>query len=97
MKLRTALPLAAVAALSLSGCPSKTVQEGAKAVPKATQAQCQVERDIMQKAVEAYTLLKGQPPKDEASMVPDWLIDQSAYYDLDAKGNVVPHPGTGCT
>jgi hypothetical protein len=30
-------------------------------------------------------------------MVPDWLIDQSAYYDLDAKGNVVPHPGAGCT
>jgi len=96
----------ATACIALAGCPSKTVQEGVKAASKdpaapgdinATAAQCRNERDVMEKAVEAYTLLEGVAPASELAMVPDWLIAESVFMDLDAAGNIVPAPGSGCT
>jgi len=88
---------AAGACVALSGCPSNTVQEGGRSIAKVTDAQCRQERETLRSAVEAYTLLKGAPPVDEAALVPDWLREQSLYYDLDAQGNVVPSPTAGCT
>jgi len=87
---------AAAAAVALSGCPAQVVKEGAQSIPKASQAQCLNEKDVIEKAVEAYTLLKGEPPKSEKAMVPDYLREVSLYWDLDAKGNVVARPGKGC-
>ena len=87
---------AASAAVALSGCPAQVVKEGTAAIPKAGQVQCVTEKDIFEKAVEAYTLLKGEAPKSEKAMVPDYLRELSPYWDLDAKGNVVPAPGKGC-
>ena len=40
------------ACVALSGCPSKTVQEGGKTIAKATDAQCRQERETLRSAVE---------------------------------------------
>lgn len=105
MKLIAVTAFSAAACLALSGCPSQTVQDGAKAASKepaapgdinATDAQCRAERQLVEDAVETYTLLQGAPPVDEAALVPDWLRAQSVFMDLDAQGNVVPAPGSGC-
>ena len=90
------ISFAAAAAVALSGCPAQVVKEGTAAIPKAGMAQCATEKDIFEKAVEAYTLLKGEPPKNEKAMVPDFLREESPYWNLDANGNVVAVPGKGC-
>ncbi|MEI8238669.1 MAG: hypothetical protein WCI22_04555 [Actinomycetota bacterium] len=88
---------AAAAAVALSGCPAQIVKEGAQAVPKATQTQCLNDKDILLKAIDAYTILKGEAPKSVKALVPDFLREQSLYWNLDAKGGVVPAPGVGCS
>lgn len=102
----TATLLAATACLLMSGCPSQTVKDGAKAAAaptpgdtslNATTSQCEAERDMMQTAVDAYEILNSAKPTSEAAMVPDWLRAESPYMDLDAAGNVVAAPGSGCT
>ena len=82
--------------LALSGCPSKTVQESGQVISKASSLQCVTERDMMLQQVEAYTLLEGGPPVNEAAMVPTYLRAESLYMDLDAQGHVVAAPGSGC-
>ena len=42
-------------------------------------------------------MLEGSLPTSEAVMVPDYLRIQSVYFDIDAKGNLVPAPNSGCT
>jgi hypothetical protein len=95
-RIALSVSFAAVAAVALSGCPAQVVKEGAQSIPKVGQAQCVNEKDVFEKAVEAYTLLKGEAPKNEKAMVPDFLREESPYWNLDAKGNVVPAPGMGC-
>ena len=106
MTRRVAALLATTACLLMSGCPSQTVKDGAKAAAaptpgatalNATTAQCAAERGMMQTAVDAYEVLNGAKPASEAAMVPDWLRAESPYMDLDAAGNVVAAPGSGCT
>ena len=96
MKLIATALLVATGCLALSGCPSKTVQEGAASIDDATDFQCVTERDMMRQQVEAYTILMGAPPINEAAMVPDYLRSESIYMDIDAAGNVVAAPDSGC-
>ncbi|MGB8860542.1 MAG: hypothetical protein WCC60_14880 [Ilumatobacteraceae bacterium] len=109
MKFIAAALFAATACFSLSGCPANVVKEGAKAADRtpdanapandinATSAQCRSERETLETAIETYTLLNGAPPASEAAMVPDWILGESVFMDIDAAGNVVPAPGSGCT
>ena len=96
MKLIATALLAATGCLALSGCPSKTVQEGGQAIDAGSGVQCATERDMMEKALEAYTLLQGAPPVNEAAMVPDWIRGESVLMDLDAAGQVIAAPNSGC-
>jgi hypothetical protein len=80
--------------LTVSGCREK---EAAADIASASVAQCTAERDMLEKAIEAYLLLEGSLPASEAAMVPDYLRIQSVYFDIDAQGNVVPAPNSGCT
>ena len=96
MRLIPTVLLAVTGCVALSGCPSKTVQDGAAAVDAGSGAQCFAERDLMEKALEAYTLLQGAPPVNEAAMVPDWIRAESALMDIDATGHVVAAPNSGC-
>ena len=96
MKLIATALLTATGCIALSGCPAKTVQEGAASIDDATSVQCVTERDMMLQQVEAYTILEGAIPVNEAAMVPNYLRVESIYFDLDAAGNVVATPGSGC-
>jgi hypothetical protein len=96
MKALVSAGLAALACVALSGCPAQVVKEGAQEVPKLSVAQCAENRDIFQKAVDAYTLLEDGPPPNEAAMVPNYIHEQSPYFDLDAQGHVVPAPNSIC-
>lgn len=99
-----ALPLAAVATFGVAGC--KAVQEGAKAVsdttvagdnsPNANALACVNERQEVQLAVDSFTILRSQVPT-EAELVPDFLRNESALFDLAADGTVIPAPGSGCS
>ena len=93
--LATAL-LTAAGSLALSGCPAKDAKEGLETVEQATSVQCVTERSMMLQQVEAYTILEGMAPVNEAAMVPNYLRAESIYFDLDAAGNVVAAPGSGC-
>ena len=97
MKFIATALLAATGCLALSGCPAKTVQEGAASIDAGSGVQCVTERDMMRQQVEAYTILEGAPPVNEAAMVPNYLRSESILMDIDAAGNVVAAPGSGCT
>ena len=83
----------AVGLLAVGGCRQK---EAAADIASATSAQCYAERNMLEQAIEAYLILEGSPPASEAAMVPDYLRIESVYLDIDAKGNVVPAPNSGC-
>ena len=96
MKLFATALLTATGCLALSGCPAKDAKEGLETVEQATSVQCVTERSMMLQQLEAYTILEGMVPVDEAAMVPNYLRSESIYFDLDAAGNVVAAPGSGC-
>jgi hypothetical protein len=58
---------------------------------------CLTARQDLERAVESFTMLEGSPPASETALVPDYLVVASPIMDLDAQGNVVPAPGSGCT
>lgn len=41
-------------------------------------------------------MLVGTNPTSEADLVPNYMRTESASMDLDAAGNVVAAPGSGC-
>jgi hypothetical protein len=96
MKSLVAVGAAALAGLTLCGCPAQVVKEGVQQIPKLSVAQCAENRDIFQKAVDSYTLLEGHPPPNEAAMVPDYIHELSPYFDVDAQGHVIPAPNNVC-
>ena len=78
----------------LAGCVPKAATVGVK---HAGTSSCAVERHLVEQAVEAYFILEGSNPASESLLVPNYLRTESASMDLDANGNVVAAPGSGCT
>jgi len=64
-------------------------------IDDADAAACTLERRTIARAIETYELLIGRPPDTEADLVPDWLTEESALFDL-VDGAVVPAPGSPC-
>lgn len=86
-----------IAVVLLSSCATmKAEQDGVEGMAQASEAACHQARADMERAVEAYDLLEGSPPADEMALVPRYLVVASPLMDLDAEGNVVPAPGSGC-
>ncbi|MCE9622759.1 MAG: hypothetical protein K8R99_10470 [Actinomycetia bacterium] len=77
-----------------AGCVPKQGTEGVK---DAATNSCAAERHLVEQAVEAYYILEGANPTAESLLVPNYLRTESASMDLDAAGNVVAAPGSGCT
>ncbi len=84
------VPLIAVS----SGCVPKAGTDGVK---DAGTSSCAAERHLVEQAVEAYYILEGSNPTAESLLVPNYLRTESASMDIDADGNVVAAPGSGCT
>jgi hypothetical protein len=83
--------------LVLSSCAAMQAQkDGVQGVAQASDMACVQARADLQKALEAYDILNGGMPVDEAALVPDYLREPSKLMDMDAQGNVIPAPGSGC-
>ena len=82
--------------LMLSACKDVVAETGTKAISQASGAACNMARNDMLRAVEAYTMLENKPPKSEADLVPKYLLGLSPLMDIDRQGNVVAAPGSGC-
>ncbi|MBI4882524.1 MAG: hypothetical protein HY826_00555 [Actinobacteria bacterium] len=87
----TALTVAAAGVSA--GCVPKAGVDGVKDAGTST---CSGERHLIEQAVEAYYVLEGELPPSEAALVPNYLRTESVTMDLDADGNVVAAPGSGC-
>lgn len=71
------------------------LEEGARAVPRADRLACEADRMTVQQALDAFAMLEGRPPLDQSELVPDWLREPSAWWDVDG-GVVVLAPGSPC-
>lgn len=81
---------------SLAACRPVDAETGTNAIGQATELQCNDARRTLQQAIDNYEILEGHLPRNEAALVPGYLVMQSALMDLDADGNVVAAPGSGC-
>jgi len=92
-----ALTLATVAALTpASACRPVDAETGTNAINQATELQCNDARRTLQQAIDNYEILEGHLPRNEAALVPGYLVMQSALMNIDADGTVVAAPGSGC-
>jgi hypothetical protein len=86
-----------VAVFVLSSCAVMQAQkDGVQGVAQASDMACVQARTDLQKALEAYDILNGGMPPNEAALVPDYLREESQLMDMDAQGNVISAPGSGC-
>ena len=92
-----AFTLATAAVLATaSACRPVDAETGTNAINQATELQCNDARRTLQQAIDNYEILEGKLPRDEAALVPGYLVMQSTLMDIDADGSVVPAPGSGC-
>jgi hypothetical protein len=82
--------------VGLTACGTVEAKQGTPAIVKASSLACDSARNELQKAVEAYTMLEQKPPANEQALIPSYLLAPSQLMDIDAKGNVVAAPGSGC-
>jgi hypothetical protein len=101
MVARRALPLLL---LAVAGCgggdttagPAVVVRPGITAMAQAQPLACGTDRGVLEQALDAYTMLEGGPPADEAALVPDYLREPSDLFDVTPDGAVVPAAGSPC-
>ena len=90
------IALAALGLVGLAACGTVEAKQGTKGIAQANSVACDVARQDMQRAVDAYTMLEQKPPANEQAMVPNYLLTPSQLMDIDATGKVVAAPGSGC-
>jgi hypothetical protein len=88
--------LTVLSVAGLAACGTVEAKQGTQAIVKASALACDSARTEMQRAVDAYTMLEQKPPANEQTLVPGYLLAPSQLMDLDAQGNVVAAPGSGC-
>jgi hypothetical protein len=84
---------------STTACnPAHVARQAKNDVDSGNAAACVEERALIERAVQAYTLLNPDVPVTEAEMVTDGFIHtQSVLMDVTSVGTVVAAPGTVCT
>jgi hypothetical protein len=92
------LGLAVLVAGSLTACnPAQRAKVAVEEIHSGNAAACASEVTTMERAVEAYTLLKPDSPLTEAALVTDGFIrEESKLMDITATGAIVPSPGSVC-
>lgn len=77
--------------------PIEQAEEGIEAAEQASGLACDADRRTLEVAVEAYTMMKGGAPVNEAVLVTDqFLREESALFDIAADGSVVAAAGSAC-
>ena len=84
---------------SMTACnPAHVAKQAKNDVDSGNAAACVEERALIEKAVQAYTLLNPDAPVTEAAMVSNGFIHtQSVLMDVGPNGIVVAAPGTVCS
>ena len=84
---------------STTACnPAHVARQAKNDVDSGNSAACVDERALIERAVEAYTLLNPDQPATEALLVTDGFIhQQSVLIDIDPNGAVIAAPGTVCS
>ena len=108
LKQISVVALAAAAFVGITGCGSEAdpveqvvepavtrIEQGIDAIDRADTLACQTDKMTLEAAIEAYTTLEGEPPPDEAALVPTYLREESELYDI-AGGQVVPAATSSC-
>jgi hypothetical protein len=88
----------ALAAVWLAACnPAERAKQAKDEVDSGNAAACAEERSLVERAVQAYTLLEPDAPITEAAIVTaGYLHQQSVLMDVGSDGTVVAAPGTVC-
>ena len=80
------------------GSVAEQVDDGLTAVPVANDLACGTDRQTFELALQAFEAITGAAPTAEADLVTQGLLrEESARYDLDPAGAIVPAPGSGCS
>ena len=84
---------------SMTACnPAHVARQAKNDVDSGNAAACVEERALIERAVQAYTLLNPDTPVTEAALVNNGFIhSQSVLMDVGPDGTVVLAPGTVCT
>jgi hypothetical protein len=84
---------------STTACnPAHVARQAKNDVDSGNAAACVEERALIERAVEAYTLMNPDQPVTEALLVTDGFIhQQSVLMDIGPNGTVVTAPGTVCS
>ena len=92
------LCLALLAIGSMTACnPAQRAKVAVEEIDSGNSAACVQERSIIEKALEAYTLLNPDTPPTESAMVAAGFIhSESTLMDISPTGAVVAAPGTVC-
>lgn len=91
------LAVVAVGSITTACNPAQRAKEAKKVVDSGSSSACAVERQTIQTAVDAYTLVNPDAPVTEAALVSDgFLHEQSKLMDVTAVGVVVPAIGSVC-
>jgi hypothetical protein len=73
------------------------MEVAAGAPAEADAGACELERDVVESAIEMFAALTGAPPVSEDELVSEgMLVEPSTRFDLAADGTVVPAPGSPC-
>lgn len=79
------------------GSVTEQVDDGLQAVPVANALSCDTERRTIEMALQAYEAVVGSAPSSEADLVTQGILrEESALYDLDPTGAIVPATGSSC-
>lgn len=74
------------------------VEVAAGAPARAATASCIADRDTLELAVEAYSLLNGVAPTSQDALVAAQILrEPSTRYDVNSDGDIVPASGSACS
>lgn len=98
---RLTTTLAACGVVLLASCgggdeiEDAVVTPGITAIDDARSETCAANASVLRQAIDAYTLLEGDAPTDEAALVPDYLREETTDWDIVDGEIVAENPACG--
>jgi len=87
--------LAATAGCGATPVDDPLVRPGISAIDRSTELACDADAATLRSAIDTYTLLEGTAPADEATLIPDFLREESTNWDVVDGRIVAENPACG--
>ncbi|TDT15521.1 hypothetical protein BDK89_1092 [Ilumatobacter fluminis] len=71
------------------------VRPGITAIEEARSETCAANASVLRQAIDTYTILEGEPPVDEAALVPDYIREATTDWDIVDGEIVAENPACG--